>query len=63
MAISNCLFSPISINPRGFSVWFVLAKFSAKSRQQTLKIISKIKIKKDEENLQNTFNNSNNNKL
>ncbi len=26
MAISNCLFSPASENPRGFSVWCVLAK-------------------------------------
>ncbi len=32
MAISNCLFSPISENPRGFSVWCVLAKLSAKPR-------------------------------
>ena len=30
MAISNCLFSPTSENPSGFSVWCVLAKFSAK---------------------------------
>jgi len=30
MAISNCLFSPISENPQGFSVWCVLAKLSAK---------------------------------
>ncbi len=29
MAISNCLFSPTSENPRGFSVWCVLAKLSA----------------------------------
>ena len=29
MAISNCLFSPTSENPRGFSVWFVLAKLDA----------------------------------
>ena len=26
MAISNCWFSPISENPRGFSAWFVFAK-------------------------------------
>ncbi len=26
MAISNCLFSLTSENPRGFSVWCVLAK-------------------------------------
>jgi hypothetical protein len=26
MAISNCLFSPTSENPRGFKVWCVLAK-------------------------------------
>jgi len=32
MAISNCLFTPTSENPGGFSVWFVLAKFSAKPR-------------------------------
>ena len=32
MAISNCLFSTTSENPRGFSVWCVLAKFSAKPR-------------------------------
>ena len=30
MAISNCLLSPTSENPRGFSVWCVLAKLSAK---------------------------------
>ena len=32
MAISNCWFSPTSENPRGFSVWCVLAKFNAKPR-------------------------------
>ena len=32
MAISNCLFSPTSENPRGFSVRCVLAKLSAKPR-------------------------------
>ncbi len=32
MAISNCLFSPTSENPHGFSVWCVLAKLSAKPR-------------------------------
>jgi hypothetical protein len=32
MAISNCLFSPTSENPRGFSVWCVLAKLSTKPR-------------------------------
>ena len=32
MAISNCLFSPTSENPRGFSVWCVLAELSAKPR-------------------------------
>ncbi len=32
MAISNCLFSPTSENPRGFSVWCVLAKLTAKPR-------------------------------
>ena len=29
MAISNCLFSPTSENPRGFSAWCVLAKLCA----------------------------------
>ncbi|RXG28637.1 hypothetical protein SAMN04487999_0377 [Leeuwenhoekiella palythoae] len=33
MAISNCLFSPTSENPCGFSVWCVLAKLSAKTTQ------------------------------
>jgi len=32
MAISNCLFLPTSENPRGFSVWCVLAKFRANPR-------------------------------
>jgi len=32
MAISNCLSSPTPENPLGFSVWFALAKLSAKSR-------------------------------
>ena len=32
LAISNCLFSPTSENPHGFSVWCVLAKFNAKPR-------------------------------
>ena len=32
MAISNCLFSPTSENPRGFSAWCVLAKLGAKPR-------------------------------
>ena len=40
MAISNCLFSPTllqaqggaSENPRGFSVWYVLAKLSTNPR-------------------------------
>ena len=32
MAISNCLFSPTSENPRGFLVWRVLAKLSTKPR-------------------------------
>ena len=32
MAISNCLFSPTSENPLGFSVWCVLAKLTAKPR-------------------------------
>ncbi len=34
MALSNCLFSPTSENPRGFSVWYVLAKFSANPRNE-----------------------------
>ncbi len=29
MAISNCLFSPTSENPGGFSEWCVLVKLSA----------------------------------
>jgi hypothetical protein len=32
MAISNCLFSPTSENPRGFSVWCVLEKLITKPR-------------------------------
>ena len=32
MAISNCLFSPTSENPHGFSGWRVLAKLSVKPR-------------------------------
>ncbi len=32
MAISNCLFSPTSENPSGFSVWCVLAKLSINPR-------------------------------
>ncbi|MCB0537723.1 MAG: hypothetical protein KDE33_09360 [Bacteroidetes bacterium] len=32
MAISNCLFSPSSENPRRFSVWCVLVKLRAKPR-------------------------------
>lgn len=32
MPISNCLFSPTSENPRGFSAWCVLAKLSANPR-------------------------------
>ena len=36
MAISNCLFSPTSENPRGFSVWCILAKLSAKTRNYSL---------------------------
>jgi len=32
MAISNCLFSPTSENPRGFSAWCVLAKLTSKPR-------------------------------
>ncbi len=33
MAISNCLFSPTSENPCGFSAWCVLAEFIAKFTQ------------------------------
>ena len=32
MPISNCLFSPTSENPQGFSVWCVLAKLRANTR-------------------------------
>lgn len=32
MAISNCMLSHTSKNPRGFSVWCVLAKFRVKPR-------------------------------
>ena len=32
MAIINCLFSPTSENPHGFSTWCVLAKLSANLR-------------------------------
>ncbi|MCG2420594.1 hypothetical protein K8089_16355, partial [Aequorivita sp. F47161] len=32
MAISNCLFTPTSENPRGFSVWCVLTNLSANPR-------------------------------
>ena len=32
MVINNCLFSPTSENPRGFSAWCVLAKLSANPR-------------------------------
>ena len=32
MAIINCLFSPTSENPRGFSAWCILAKFRANPR-------------------------------
>ena len=32
LAISNCLFSPTSENPRGFSAWCVIAKLTAKPR-------------------------------
>ena len=32
MAISNCLFSPTSENPRGFSIRFLFAKLRAKPR-------------------------------
>ena len=32
MAINNCLFSPTSENPRGFSDWCVLANLTTKPR-------------------------------
>ena len=52
MAMRNCLSSPISENPRGFSVWYVLAKLSANRRNysypSTLCVIKKTKM--------NTFN-------
>ena len=32
MAISNCMFSPTSENPIGFSPWRVLAKLSTNTR-------------------------------
>ncbi len=32
MAISNCLFSPTSENPRGFSTLCILAKLSVEPR-------------------------------
>jgi len=32
MAVSNCLFLPTTVNPRGFSVWHVLAKLRANPR-------------------------------
>jgi hypothetical protein len=32
LAISNCLFSPTSENPSGFSAWCVLAELIAKPR-------------------------------
>lgn len=32
MALSNCLYSSTSENPRGFSVWCVIAKLIVKSR-------------------------------
>ena len=35
MAIRNCLLSPTSENPRGFSIWCVTAKLSAKPRNYT----------------------------
>ena len=34
MAISNCLFSATSVNPRGFTVWCVLAKLITKIRNK-----------------------------
>ena len=34
MAISNCLFSPTSENPRGFSIRFLFAKLRAKPRNK-----------------------------
>ena len=54
MAISNCLFSPTSENPRGFSVWCVLAKLSAETRNYSLPY-SKIKNKPYFKNLQQLY--------
>jgi hypothetical protein len=36
MAISNCWFSPTSENPRGFSVWCVLACRQAGLQSQVI---------------------------
>ena len=36
MAISNCLFSPNSENPRGFSIWFVFAKLGSQTRNEII---------------------------
>ena len=51
MAISNCLFSPTSENPHGFSVWCVLAKLSAKPRNYSqpkpLVAIAELKTKRE----------------
>jgi len=36
MAISNCLFSPTSENPLGFSIRFVFAKLIAETRNEII---------------------------
>ncbi len=36
MAISNCLFSPTSENPRGFSIRFVFANLIAETRNEII---------------------------
>ena len=51
MAISNCLFSPTSENPRGFSVWCVLAKLNANPRNYSQpRPLGTIKTNKNEKN-------------
>ncbi len=57
MAISNCLFSPTSENPLGFSAWCVLAKLSAKPRNYSQpRPLADIveKSSKNKENIQNS---------
>ena len=56
MAISNCLFSPTSENPRGFSVWCVLAKLSANPRNysQPRPLVTIAELKTKRENCSNS---------